>query len=79
MKHNANNGGDDNKTSKKLNNIVALGEYFSNNIKKICILVNELNNDGIYDGDSWLKFAQMNKINPLLDKLIDSMWRLIYN
>ena len=49
---NANNDGDDNKTSKKLNNIVALREYFSSNFKKICILVNEVNNDGISDSDS---------------------------
>ena len=69
----------DNKTSKKLNIIVALGEYFSNNIENICILINESNNDEIYDADPWLKYDQLNQINPLLDNLIDSIWRLIYN
>ena len=28
---------------------------------------------------SCLKYPQINKINPLLDKLIDFIWRLIYN
>ena len=49
-----------------------------NNLKKIIELVNELN-DEIYDDDQWLVFAQLNKINPLLDELIDSVWLIIYN
>ena len=49
-----------------------------NNLKKIIELVNELN-DEIYDDDQWLVYAQLNKINPLLDELIDGVWLIIYN
>ena len=38
-----------------------------------------MENDEIYDDDQWLVFAQLNKINPLLDELIDSVWLIIYN
>ena len=38
-----------------------------------------MENDEIYDDDQWLLFAQLNKINPLLDELIDSIWLIIYN
>ena len=31
-----------------------------------------------YD-DQWVVFVQLNKINPLLDELIDSVWLIIYN
>ena len=37
-----------------------------------------MENDEIYD-DEWLVFAQLNKINPLLDELIDHAWLNIYN
>ena len=37
-----------------------------------------MKNDEIYD-DQWLVFAQLNKINPLLDELIDHLWLIIYN
>ena len=32
-----------------------------------------------YDDDQWLVFAQLNKINPLFDELIDSEWLIIFN
>ena len=38
-----------------------------------------MENDEIYDDDQWLVFAQLNKINPLLHELIDSVWLIIYN
>ena len=38
-----------------------------------------MENDEIYDDDEWLVFAQLNKINPLLDELIDHVWLIIYN
>ena len=38
-----------------------------------------MENDEIYDDDQWLVFAQLNKINPLFDELIDSVWLIIYN
>ena len=41
-----------------------------------------MENDEIYDDDDddeWLVFAQLNKINPLLDELINHVWLTIYN
>ena len=38
-----------------------------------------MENDEIYDDDQWLVYAQLNKINPLLDDLIDRVWLIIYN
>ena len=38
-----------------------------------------MENDEIYDDDEWLVFMQLNKINPLLDELIDHVWLNIYN
>ena len=38
-----------------------------------------MENDEIYDDDEWLVFTQLNKINPLLDELIDQVWLTIYN
>ena len=38
-----------------------------------------MKNDEIYDDDQWLVFAQLNKISPLLDALIDHVWLIIYN
>ena len=58
---------------------ISLRKLFSNNITKIIKLVDELENDEIYDDDQCLVFAQLNKINPLLDELIDSVWLIIYN
>ena len=58
---------------------ISVSELFSNNITKIIKLVDEIKNDEIYDDDQWLVFAQLNKINPLLDELIDHVWLNIYN
>ena len=58
---------------------ISLREHFSKNITKIIKLVDELENDEIYEDNQWLVFAQLNKINPLLDELIDSVWLIIYN
>ena len=38
-----------------------------------------MENDEIYDDDEWLVFMQLNKINPLVDELIDHVWLTIYN
>ena len=57
---------------------VSPNKLFSNNIEKIIKLVDELENDEIYDDDEWLVFIQLNKINPLLDELIDHVWLNIY-
>ena len=66
------------KESHQINFVISLRKLFLNNIAKIIKLVDELN-DEIYDDDQWLVFAQLNKINPLLDELIDRVWLMIYN
>ena len=33
----------------------------------------------IYDDDQWLVYTHLNKINLLLDQLIDPVWLIIYN
>ena len=38
-----------------------------------------MKNYEIYDDDQWLVLAQLNKINPLLDELIDQVWLISYN
>ena len=67
-----------NNSSKKLNIVAELKKCLLNNIQEIYTKINELN-DNIYDGDSWLQFAQLNKINPLLDQLIDFIWIMFYH
>ena len=61
-----------------MNFAISLRARFLNDITKIIKLADELNDD-IYDDDQWLVFAQLNKINPLLDELIDRVWLMIYN
>ena len=60
-----------------MNFAISLRKRFLNNITKIIKLVDELN-DEIYDDDQWLVFAQLNKINPLVDELMDRVWLMIY-
>ena len=38
-----------------------------------------MKNHDIYDDDEWLVYAQLNKIHPLLDEIIDHVWLNIYN
>ena len=38
-----------------------------------------MENDEVYDDDQWLVYVQLNRINPLLDELIDHVWLIIYN
>ena len=57
---------------------ISLRKLFLNNITKIIKLVDQLN-DEIYNDDQWLVIAQLNKINPLVDELIDRVWLMIYN
>ena len=61
-----------------MNFAILIKKHFLNNITKITELISELN-DEIYDNDKWLVFAQLNKINPLIDELIDRIWLVIYN
>ena len=84
--NNDNNGSNDNKPGNNDNNDNKDNNHnessqlkcFLNNLTNIIELVNELN-DQICDGDQWLVYAQLNKINPLLDDLIDRVWLIIYN
>ena len=61
-----------------MNFTISLRKSFLNNTTKIIQLVDELN-DEIYDDDQWLVFAQLNKINPFVDELIDRIWLMIYS
>ena len=61
-----------------MNFAISIKKRFLNNITKIIELVSELN-DEIYDDDKWLVYVQLNKINPLIDELIDCIWLIIYN
>ena len=61
-----------------MNFAISLRKRFLNNITKIVKLVDELNEE-IYDDNQWLVFAQLNKINPLVDELIDRVWLMVYN
>ena len=80
MVNNDNKNNKDNKSVKnEKSHQISPNELFSNNIAKIIKLADELENDEIYDGDEWLVFMQLNKINPLLDELIDRVWLNIYN
>ena len=64
------NDNKDNKDNEESHQI-SPSNFFSYNITKIIKLVDELENDEIQDDDEWLVYAQLSKINILLDKLID--------
>lgn len=49
---------------------------FLENVSKICSLMKELKDD-LYD-DSWLRLAELNKINALLDESLDYVWKMVY-
>ena len=51
---------------------------FSKNVDEICRLMNELQ-DEIYSDDSWLRLAELSKINMLLDDSLDYLWKMIYD
>ena len=50
--------------------------YFLENVSEICSLMKELEDD-LYD-DSWLRLAELNKINALLDGSLDYVWKMVY-
>ena len=66
-----------NKLIDQVNLIVEVRKGFLNNINEICILMSELQ-DEICSDDSWLRLLEMNKINALLDKSLDYIWKMIY-
>ena len=49
---------------------------FLENVSEICSLMKELKDD-LYD-DSWLRLAELNKINALLDESLDYVWKMVY-
>ena len=70
----------DNKLVNKKSHQISPSELFSNNIAKIIKLIDELENDEIFDNDDeWLVLKQLNMINPLLNELIDQVWSTIHN
>ena len=50
---------------------------FSKNVDDVCMLMNELQ-DEIYSDDSWLRLAELNKINVLLDDSLNYVWKTIH-
>ena len=48
---------------------------FLENVSEICSLMKELKDD-LYD-DSWLRLAELNKINALLDESLDYVWKMV--
>ena len=40
--------------------------------------MNELH-DEIYSDDSWLRLVELNKINVLLDEVLDYVWKTLYS
>ena len=62
----------------QVNLLAKVRKGFLDNINKICILMSELQ-DEIYADDSWLRLLELNKINALLDKSWDYIWKTIYS
>ena len=66
-----------NKQIDHINLLARIRNDFSKNIKEICRLIDELH-DEIYSDDSWLRLVELNKINVLLDEVLDYAWKKIY-
>ena len=68
-------------TNKQIDHISLLARIrndFSKNIEEICRLMDELH-DEIYSDDSWLRLVELNKINVLLDEVLDYVWKTFYD
>ena len=66
-----------NKQIDHINLLARVRNDFSKNIEEICRLMDELH-DEIYSDDSWLRLVELNKINALLDEVLDCVWKTIY-
>ena len=63
-----------NKQIDHMNLLTRIRKDFSKNVEEICWLMNELH-DEIYRDDSWLRLVELNKINVLLDEVLDYVWK----
>ena len=53
-----------------MNLLARIRNDFSKNVEEISELINKLHGE-IYSDDSWLRLVELNKINVLLDKVLD--------
>ena len=60
-----------------VNLLARIRNDFSKNVEEICRLMNELHDD-IYSDDSWLRLAELNKINVLIDEALNYVWKTFY-
>ena len=67
-----------NKQIDHINLLARIRNGFSNNVEEICGLMNEFC-DEIYSDDSWLGLAELNKINVLLDEVLNYVWKTFYD
>ena len=63
-----------NKQIDYINLLAKIRNDFSKNVEEIFGLMNELH-DEIYSDDSWLRLVELNKINVLLDEVLDYVWK----
>ena len=63
-----------NKQIDHVNLLARIRNDFSKNVEEICRLMNELHGE-IYSDDSWLRLVELNKINVLLDEVLDYVWK----
>ena len=61
-----------------MNLLARIRNDFSKNVEEISGLMNKLYGE-IYSDDSWLSLVELNKINVLLDKVLDYVWETFYN
>ena len=66
-----------NKLIDQVNMIAEARKSFLNNINKIRILTNDLQ-DELFSDVPWLKLLEMKKINILVDESLDYIWNMIY-
>ena len=60
-----------------MNLLARIRNDFSKNVEEISELINKLHGE-IYSDDSWLRLVELNKINVLLDEVLDCVWKTIY-
>ena len=61
-----------------MNLLARIRNDFSKNVEEISELMNKLHGE-IYSDDSWLRLVELNKINVLLDEVLDYVWKTFYD
>ena len=61
-----------------MNLLARIRNDFSKNVEEISELINKLHGE-IYSDDSWLRLVELNKINVLLDEVLDYVWKTLYS